>query len=227
MEGDSRLALSRSPRRLSRPIFALVVTIALLIATGLYNNAAAPQPAPKTYAEVIPLGDGSSASAALRIEIQSERPVVGSHFLFDPNAGLIYPLGGGAPTRPFPREPGTFEGVADGDNFAWVRRDLNATTVTYFDQGLGTQRSLEVPEANAPLPGSLCAGGGNVAWSYLRPDGRLAMAVFNSTNQTLRLYPGAAGENRTSAAVLGPDLFFSKTGDRSDLWLFNITRERE
>ena len=227
LDGDFPKAPLRLLRRPSRAVVSLLVTVALLIATGLYNNAAAPQPARQTFAEVIPLGAGDSASSALRIEIQSPRPVVGSHYVLDPDAGLLHPIGGGAPTRPFPREPGTLEAVADRDNFAWVWRNEGTTSVTYFDQGLGTQRRLEIPEANVPLPGSLVAGGGNVAWTYARSDGRLALALFNATDLTLRLFPGGPGENRTAAAVLGPDLFFTKASDRSDLWLLNTTRERE
>lgn len=213
-------------RHPSGALIALLVTVVLLIATGLYNNSAALQPPSKSYAEVIPLGGGSFASPTLRIELQSDHPVVGSHHLWDPDAWRFYPLDGGAPI-PLPREPGSREMVADGDNFAWAHSYDGTTTVTYNDRGLGNQRSLEVPAGQSPLTGSLRAGGGNLAWTYAQPAGTLALAVFNSTNLTIRTYPGAPGQNRTAVAVLGTDLFFTKTQDGSDLWLFNTTRERE
>ncbi len=214
----------RGRARYRVPAALVAAAVALLLVTGAYNNAAAPPATTKRFVDLIPLLEGSTASPASRIEIQGEMPLTSSHFVLDRATGLRYPIAGGGAT-PLAADL-TTEAVADGDNLAWVNRS-NGTSVNYFDHARGTVRSTPLAPDIEPLPGTLRAGDGTLAWSYLRADGTQAAAVLPPGASAPVRYASAFSENRTVAGVIRTDLFYSKTADGSDIWLFNSTQARE
>jgi hypothetical protein len=213
------------PARTLRPgVFLLGGAVALLVVAGIYNNAAAPAPEMKHFAEVVPLGEGTSASSTARVELSTTRAVVTSNFVLDPEARQLYPIAGG-PAVPFVGVD-IGEAVADGDDIVWVSHQ-GGPAVNIYDHSRGTIRTVAVPPAFLPVNGTLKAGLGSVGWSYVRADGRLAVAFLAAGNSTLRTYPSGVAENRTLSAVLGPDIFYTKSNASGDLWIYNQTRSRE
>jgi hypothetical protein len=208
-----------------RPALVLLGgAVALLVVAGIYNNAAAPAPELKHFAEVVPLREGTSASLTSRVEIATGRAVVTSHFILDPQARQMYPIAGGAAAPFVGVDIG--EAVADGDDVVWVSHE-GGPAVNIYDHSRGTVRTVALPQALLPVNGTLKAGLGAVGWSYARADGTLAVAYLPGGNATIRTYGSAVAENRTLKAILGPDIFYTKSKESADLWIYNQTRSRE
>ncbi len=212
---------AREPRaRVGAAVVLVVLAAGLLASAAAYNGLNAPTGATLRFADIVPLGDGTSASPTSRISLKAADPIVTSHFVLDRGTWLLHPLGGGTPV---PVGAGQMDdATADGDNVVWV--DLRQPpSVHTFDAAKGSERAVVLPANLTPLPATLSAGDGWTAWSFARSDGRIAAAVLPRGALAPLQFASAFAEDRRVVAVIRTDLFYSKTPDGSDVWVMNTT----
>jgi hypothetical protein len=155
-----------------------------------------------------------------RIELRGPGMVVMSGHVLEVPAKILHPIDGG-PAQPL-LAVRVDDTAVDGASVAWT--DLGGEpSVNFYDPALEYVRTVALPADLAPVPGTLAAGDGTIAWSYRTESGKLAAAVLPRGATAPERYASALAENRTVVAVLRTDLFFSKTADGSDLWVLNTS----
>ena len=216
---------ARAPTaRFGSVVVLIVLAAGLLASAGAYNSLNAPTGATLRFADIVPLGDGTTAAPTSRIPLKAADPLVTSHHVLDRGTFLLHPIDGGTPV---PVGAGQMDdATSDGNNVVWV--DLRApASVHYFDAAAGSERAVEISANLTPLPGTLASGDGWIAWSYGRSDGRVAAAVLPRAALVPLQFASAFAEDRSVVAIIRTDLFYTKTPDRSDLWVMNTTTGAE
>lgn len=209
-------------RRGGRPsgtLVALLSTVAVVLAAGLYNNAAAP-PASTAYAATLSALDGGpDATERPQIALEGPEVAIGSHHLLDTTAKRFLPLSGGASFAA--NATGIRSATANGDAFAWIEPGPT-TTIHVRDFGLATSSSVEVPSALEPGPGPLVVSRQLVAWGFLS-NGEWRVAGFlRSTGAPAVMVLPLAG-NLTPLAAAGSYLVLAQEVEARPLWAFDHT----
>lgn len=197
-----------------------MLTAALLVAAGIYNDAAAP-PAPVTYsARTSTLAGGPAAAPGPELPLDGGQVAVGSRLLLDGQAARFVPLSGAAS---FAANSSAVESpVASGEVFGWT--EPGAQTVVHVrDWGAGTAVAVPVPSGLDPLPGTLRVGDRLAVWSYDAGDGLVRPAAFDRHDLAVsRLVVPLVG-NLTVLATAADVVFIGGPGQDLLLWAFNRT----
>jgi len=200
---------------------ALFATVAMLLAAGVYNDAAAP-PSPTAYeARMATLDGGPDGAGGPQVALAGPRVAIGSHHVLDEAAARFHPVDGGASFSA--NASGMRDATATGDVFAWVEGG-GPPSVHIRDFARGTSTSVAVPEGLEPVAGHLIVSDSLAVWPIPSND-VWRVAGFVRADLAPREFDIPLPGNLTPLAAVGWDLFLAQPAEDDRLWLYNASTQ--